>query len=43
MSLLDILLVLARSKRLIVRTVLVFTLLGVTYALLAPEEFPLVA
>ncbi|MCS3661173.1 GNVR domain-containing protein [Salinibacter ruber] len=39
MSLLDILLVLARHKTLIVRTVLVFTLLGVTYALLASEEF----
>jgi uncharacterized protein involved in exopolysaccharide biosynthesis len=38
-SLLDLLLVLARHKTLIVRTVLVFTLLGVTYALLAPEEF----
>jgi uncharacterized protein involved in exopolysaccharide biosynthesis len=38
-SFLDILLVLARHKTLIVRTVLVFTLLGVTYALLAPEEF----
>jgi uncharacterized protein involved in exopolysaccharide biosynthesis len=38
-SLLDILLVLARHKTLIVRTVLVFTLLGMTYALLAPEEF----
>ncbi len=38
-SLLDILLVLARHKTLIVRTVLVFTLLGVTYALLAEEEF----
>jgi len=38
-SLLDILLVLARHKTLIVRTVIVFTLLGVTYALLAPEEF----
>jgi uncharacterized protein involved in exopolysaccharide biosynthesis len=38
-SLLDILLVLARHKTLIVRSVLVFTLLGVTYALLAPEEF----
>ncbi|WP_162713353.1 Wzz/FepE/Etk N-terminal domain-containing protein [Salinibacter ruber] len=38
-SLLDLLLVLARNKTLIVRTVLVFTLLGVTYALLAPEEF----
>ncbi|MCS3950926.1 Wzz/FepE/Etk N-terminal domain-containing protein [Salinibacter ruber] len=39
MSLLDILLVLARHKTLIVRTVLVFALLGVTYALLAEEEF----
>ncbi len=38
-SLLDILLVLARHKALIVRTVLVFTLLGVTYALLAEEKF----
>jgi uncharacterized protein involved in exopolysaccharide biosynthesis len=38
-SLLDILLVLARNKTLIARTVLVFTVLGVTYALLAPEEF----
>jgi uncharacterized protein involved in exopolysaccharide biosynthesis len=38
-SLLDILLVLARHKTLIVRTVLVFTLLGVTYALVAPEEY----
>ncbi|WP_103028007.1 Wzz/FepE/Etk N-terminal domain-containing protein [Salinibacter altiplanensis] len=38
-SLLDILLVLARHKTLIVRTVLVFTLLGVTYALLASETF----
>ncbi len=38
-SLLDILLVLARSKTLIVRTVLVFALLGVTYALLAEETF----
>ena len=38
-SLLDILLVLARHKTLIVRTVFVFTLVGVTYALLAPEEF----
>jgi uncharacterized protein involved in exopolysaccharide biosynthesis len=38
-SLLDILLVLARHKTLIVRTVLVFTLLGVTYALLASEEY----
>jgi len=38
-SLLDILLVLARHKTLILRTMLVFTLLGVTYAVLAPEEF----
>ncbi|MFB6271736.1 MAG: Wzz/FepE/Etk N-terminal domain-containing protein [Salinibacter sp.] len=38
-SLLDILLVLARQKTLIVRTVLAFSLLGVTYALLAPEQF----
>ncbi|PSQ82367.1 MAG: hypothetical protein BRD41_00285, partial [Bacteroidetes bacterium QS_1_63_11] len=38
-SLLDILLILARHKTLIVRTVLIFGLLGVTYALLAPEEF----
>ena len=38
-SLLDILLVLARHKTLIVRTVLVFTLVGVTYALLAPEKY----
>ncbi|PQJ34741.1 hypothetical protein BSZ35_09145 [Salinibacter sp. 10B] len=38
-SLLDILLVLTRNKTLIVRTMLVFTLLGVTYAMLAPEEF----
>jgi uncharacterized protein involved in exopolysaccharide biosynthesis len=38
-SLLDILLVLARHKTLIVRTVLAFALLGVTYALLASEEF----
>ncbi|WP_103019499.1 GNVR domain-containing protein [Salinibacter altiplanensis] len=37
--LLDILLVLARKKTLIVRTTLVFMLLGITYALLAPEEF----
>jgi uncharacterized protein involved in exopolysaccharide biosynthesis len=36
---LDILLVLARHKTLIVRTVLVFTLVGVTYALLAPEKY----
>lgn len=39
MSLLDILLVLARNKTLIVRMIFVFTLLGVTYALLSPEEF----
>ena len=38
-SLLDILLVLVRNKTLIVRTVLVFALLGVTYALLASEEY----
>jgi uncharacterized protein involved in exopolysaccharide biosynthesis len=38
-SLLDILLVLARYKTLIVRTVLVFVLLGVTYALLASEKY----
>ena len=38
-SLLDILLILARHKTLIVRSVLVFTLMGVTYALLTPEEF----
>jgi len=38
-SLLDFLLVLARQKTLIVRTVLIFGLLGMTYALLAPEEF----
>ncbi|WP_028567054.1 Wzz/FepE/Etk N-terminal domain-containing protein [Salisaeta longa] len=38
-SLLDLLLVLARHKTLIVRTVMVFAVLGVTYALLAPEEF----
>ncbi len=38
-SLLDILLVLARNKTIIVRTVLVFTLLGFTYAVFAPEEF----
>jgi uncharacterized protein involved in exopolysaccharide biosynthesis len=38
-SLLDILLVLVRNKTLIVRTVLIFTLLGVTYAILAPKEF----
>ena len=38
-SLLDFLLVLARPKTLIVRTVLVLMLLDVTYALLAPEKF----
>jgi uncharacterized protein involved in exopolysaccharide biosynthesis len=38
-SLLDILLVIARHKQLILRTVLVFTVLGVTYALLASEEY----
>ncbi|MFB6286924.1 MAG: Wzz/FepE/Etk N-terminal domain-containing protein [Candidatus Bipolaricaulia bacterium] len=38
-SLLDILLVLARHKMIIVRTVLVFALVGVTYALLASEEY----
>ncbi|PSQ97771.1 MAG: chain-length determining protein [Bacteroidetes bacterium SW_9_63_38] len=38
-SLLDILLVLARNKTLILRTVLVFTLLGVTYSVLAPLEY----
>ena len=38
-SLLDILLVLARNKTLIVRTVLAFTLLGVTYSILAPLEY----
>jgi uncharacterized protein involved in exopolysaccharide biosynthesis len=38
-SLLDILLVLARHKALIVRMVLVFTVLGVAYALVASEEY----
>lgn len=38
-SLLDILLVLARRKTIILRTVLAFVLLGVGYALLAPEEY----
>lgn len=38
-SLLDILLILARNKTLIVRTVLAFTLLGVTYSILAPLEY----
>jgi uncharacterized protein involved in exopolysaccharide biosynthesis len=38
-SLLDILLVLARNKALIIQTVLVFALIGLTYAVLAPEEY----
>lgn len=38
-SLLDFLLVLARHKTLIVQTVFVFVLLGITYALLTPEEY----
>jgi uncharacterized protein involved in exopolysaccharide biosynthesis len=38
-SLLDLLLVLVRSKALIIRTVLVFTLLGLTYSVLAPEQY----
>lgn len=38
-SLLDILLVLARNKTLIMRTRLVFMLLGVTYPLLALGKF----
>lgn len=38
-ALLDIFLVLARQKVLIVRTVLAFALLGATYALLTPEEY----
>ena len=38
-SLLDILLVLARNKALIVQTVLVFALLGFTYAVVAPEKY----
>ena len=38
-SLLDILLVLARNKTLIFGTVLVFTLIGVTYAVMAPEKY----
>jgi uncharacterized protein involved in exopolysaccharide biosynthesis len=39
-SLLDILFVLARHKTLIVRTVLVFALPGMAYALLAPGKCP---
>jgi uncharacterized protein involved in exopolysaccharide biosynthesis len=38
-SLLDILLVLARNKALIIQTVLVFALLGFTYAVVAPEKY----
>ncbi len=38
-SLLDILLVLARHKTLIVRTVLIFAVLGTTYAVFAPEQY----
>jgi tyrosine-protein kinase Etk/Wzc len=38
-SLLDLLLVLARNKRLIVRMVLAFTLLGLTYSIVAPEQY----
>ena len=38
-SLLDILLVLARNRTLVARTVLVVTLLGLSYAILAPEEY----
>lgn len=38
-SLLDILLVLARHKTLIAWSVLVFTVIGFTYAVFAPEEF----
>jgi uncharacterized protein involved in exopolysaccharide biosynthesis len=38
-SLLDILLILARHKKLIVRTILVCALVGLTYSLLAPEEY----
>ena len=38
-SLLDILLVVARHKTLVIRTVLVFAVLGVTYALMVPEEY----
>jgi uncharacterized protein involved in exopolysaccharide biosynthesis len=38
-SLLDILLVLARHKGLIVRTLLAFTILGLTYSIFASEEY----
>jgi hypothetical protein len=38
-SLLDILLVIARHKQLILRTVLVFTVLGIAYALVASEDY----
>lgn len=38
-SLLDILLVLARNKQLILRVVALFTVLGIGYALLAPSEY----
>lgn len=38
-SLIDILLVLVRNRKILVWTVLVFTLLGVTYAVLASEEY----
>ena len=38
-SLLDILLVLARNKALIIQTMLVFALLGFTYAVVAPEKY----
>lgn len=38
-SLLDFLLVLARQKTLIVRTVLIFGLLGTAYAILTPEKY----
>jgi LPS O-antigen subunit length determinant protein (WzzB/FepE family) len=38
-SVLDFLLVLARQKTLIVRTVLIFGLLGTAYAILTPEEY----
>ena len=38
-SLLDILLVLARNKRIILGTILGVTLLGLTYAVLAPEQY----
>lgn len=38
-SLLDLLVVLARNKTLIAQTILVFTLLGLTYAIFTPEEY----